>query len=56
MCINSEIPDLHSEIAKLIRNFEEKSDIRVEKLKLDNRMRSTGTCNGYQILICVDSD
>lgn len=48
------ILELTSKIANLIGAFEQETNVRVDQLNIDNRMRSVGSCPEHNILICAD--
>ena len=45
---------LKKEIGVLISNFEFDTEIRVETLEVDNRMRGLGMCGDNHVIICAD--
>ena len=47
---------LQSQIADLVTNFEQRTDIRVEHLEIDNRMRGVGSCAAHNIIVSADID
>ena len=58
MTHNSEeqLVHLQSRIASLVADFEQSTDIRVDKLELDNRMRRVGCCSLQHIIVSADID
>ena len=45
---------LQRQIADLVVDFERHTDIRVEQLEIDNRMRGVGACNAHNIIVTAD--
>ena len=58
MTHNSEdlLVHLQSRIATLVADFEQSTDIRLDKLELDNRMRHVGCCSVHHIIVTADID
>lgn len=45
---------LQRQIAALVTDFERHTDIRVEQLEIDNRMRGVGACNEHNIIVTAN--
>ena len=47
---------LQGQIADVVANFEQRTDIRIEHLEIDNRMRGVGFCGAHNIIVSADID
>lgn len=54
--MDEQVDKLSAEIAALVREFESHTEIRVDALSIDNRMRSVGGCSPHQILVCAETE
>lgn len=45
---------LQRQIAVLVTEFEQHTDIRVEELEIDNRMRCVGSCEAHNIIVSAN--